>query len=172
MKARNWLNNNSAMVTILAVVVLIMSLAFIIISNSRPSYTPRVIDVYYYDLDTNQLFIDKSDKYPPIPTPSGEMKGARAYVFSCGDCSDESKRFVGYLEMYTPAAKSALENPQPANPEDMSSIDIFEEGRMLRGVDSREWVKANSNEAFQTQDAVQTHCGAEVPPKSCMPGDK
>lgn len=171
MKARNWLNNNSAMVTILAVVILIMSLAFIIISNTRPSYQPRVIDVYYYDLGTNKLFVDTSDKYPPIATPTGEMKGARAYVFSCGDCADESQRFIGYLEMYTPQAKSALEDPQPIDPEEMPTIDIFEEGRLIRGVDAKDWVKANSNEAFETQDAVQTRCG-DVPPKSCMPSDE
>lgn len=171
MKARNWLNNNSAMVTILAVVILILSLGFIIISNSRPSYTPRVIDVYYYDLGAKQLFVDKSDKYPPIATPTGEMKGARAYVFSCGDCKDESKRFVGYLEMYTPAAKDALENPKPINPDDMPGVDVFEEGRMIRGVNDADWVKANSMEAFNIQDAVQTRCG-EVPPKSCLPSDE
>lgn len=172
MKARNWLNNNSAMVTILAVVILILSLAFIIFTNRPQSYVPRVIDVYYYDLNAKQLFVDKSDKYAPITAPSSaDSLGARAYVFSCGDCGDESQRFVGYLEMYTKEAKAMLENPQPMNPDDPGIYpDVYEDGRLLRAADDTKWVKANSNEAFTIMDAVQTRCGTE-PPKSCMPGD-
>lgn len=170
MKARNWLNNNSAMVTILAVVVLILSLATIIITMRPASYTPRVIDVYYYDLDTKQLFVDKSDKYPPIATPSGGQKGARAYVFSCGDCADESQRFIGYLEVYTPEAKKILENPN-ADPAAMADpIDVYEDGRLLATEQGQQWHKASSVQGFEVMDAPQTRCGNNAP-NSCNPGD-
>ncbi len=173
MKARNWLNNNSAMVTILAVVVLILSLGFIIISSRQPTYTPRIYDVYYYDLDTKTLFVDKSNKFAPIQSPSGKVNGARAYVYTCGECSDTNSLFVGYLEMYTKEAKEFLENPTPPSPDDTGSYpDHYEEGRRIRAEsDAARWFNANSSEAFQVTEAVHVRCNGQ-PAKPCNPGDK
>ena len=170
MKSRNWINNNSAMVTIVAVVVLILSLGFIIISSRPTSYTPRVYDVYYYDLEKKELFVDKSNKYAPIETPSGKQTGARAYVYTCGECSDKNSLFIGYLEVYTKEAKAYLENPTP-NP-DGAIPDFYEEGRRIRAEsDTARWYNANSSEAFQVAEAVHVRCNGQ-PAKPCNPGDK
>lgn len=173
MKARNWLNNNSAMVTILAVVVLILSLGYIIIQNRPASYAPRIYDVYYYDLGEKKLFVDKNNKFAPITAPSGENRGARAYVYSCGECSDSSSLFIGHLEMFTPDAKKNLENPPPIDADGNTPyIDYYEEGRMVRAeAENAKWLPANSNEAFQITEAVHTRCGGQ-PAKACNPGDK
>lgn len=176
MKLRNWLNNNSSVVIIVAIVLLVLSLASIIYTSQGPSFEPRIIDVYYYDLGSKKLFIDKSDKYPPIAAPSGE-KGVRAYVFSCGSCADEKQRFIGYLEMYTPKAKERLENPQPPAAQMDPDVpppdfDIYNQGRLVRGMDTEEWVTAESEAGFQIIDKISTKCGGMEYPKSCFPGDK
>jgi hypothetical protein len=94
----------------------------------------------------------------------------RAYVFSCSGCGDESKRFIGYLEMYTPQAKAALEHPQPDANLLASTVDIYEQGRMIRG-ENTAWVRADSDKAFELLDTIMSRCGDD-PPKSCSPGDK
>lgn len=121
MKLRDWLNNNSAVVTILAVVILILSLGFIIMQASGPKYKAQIVDVYYYDLGNGTIFTAKSNEIPPIesksgPGPAGNPQGVRAYVFSCGDCKNESERFVGWLEMYTREAKEMMQSPNRMGP--------------------------------------------------------
>ncbi len=63
---------------------------------------PRLTGNYYYDLNTGKLFVAATDDFPPIeapsgPAPDGRKAGVRAYVFSCGDCDDPTKRFIGYV---------------------------------------------------------------------------
>lgn len=173
MKLRNWLNNNSAVVTILAVVMLILSLGAIIIMNRGSSYTPRVYDVYFYDLNTKKLFVGKSNQYAPIATPDGGDRGVRAYVFSCGDCGDESQQFIGYLEMFKPEAKKFFENPESFTPEQLANQpDLYEEGRLVRAeAENAKWVNANSMDGMKLADLAYTRCNGQ-PAKPCNPDSK
>jgi len=167
MQLRDFLNNNSAIVTILAVVLLIVALGAIVMQLGGGAGGARVIDVYYYDLDTGEVFEAGSDVVPPIQSPSGNPTGGvRAYVFACNDCNNEADRFVGFLEMYRPEVKQALENPeeQPAD----QAYDYFEEGRLLRSIDAQEWYVASSAEAYQLQESIRDRCpGGD--PKPCFP---
>ena len=188
-KIRTWMNNNSAIVTILAVVVLIMSLGIIVISQQRPSFEP--VPVYFYDLNTGQLFPGMSSDVPPIPAPSGGLvlnnqvterpAGVKAYVYSCTDCEDESSQFIGWLEMYTPDVKAQLENPQdfapPADPEsmeaEMAAMEAFDRGHLIGepadNVSNIKWVPATSEEGFLLTQRVQESCGTDVIAQPCMP---
>ena len=70
--------------------------------------------IYYYDLNTSQLFTGKLTAIAPIDAPSGPLPdggraGVKAYVFSYGDCADERQRFVAWLERATPGAKKLAE---------------------------------------------------------------
>lgn len=194
MKIRDWANQNSAVVTIGAVVLLLVALGAIVF-QMRPRTYARVVSVYYYDLNTGKTFVGPSDKMPPIPAPSGPLEGmggdagVRAYVFACGDCSDESKRFVGWLEIYTPDAKEAMQNAMrppaggatPAGgavpPGPMGSPDMFmlmEEGHLIRAEKAEDgsepkWEKYNSEAGFKIIQSIQTRCEG-APPKPCFPG--
>lgn len=179
MKLRDWLNNNSAIVTIGAVVLLIGALFAIIMQMSGGSSGPRVIDVYFYDLNKNQLFTAKSDAIPPIDTdsgatPQGAPAGVRAYVFACNDCGDENDRFIGWLEMYTPEAKALLTQPAADNPEqaaerEMRMYEVWETGQLIRGVNDTRWVPQNSQEAMTITSQIETKCPGGAP-KPCLPG--
>ncbi len=168
MTAREWVNQNSAIVTIGAVLLLLVSLGFIIMRVSGGSqYKARIVDVYYFDIDSGQLFTAKSNEIPPIDSPSGANKGVRAYVFACGDCADESQRFTGWLEMYTPDAKNVMINP-PTSPESMDTFELMEKGHLV-SADGRAWVQANTDKGFQVMEGIQTRCG-ETPAVPCYPG--
>lgn len=104
-KVRDWLNQNSAVTTIGAVVIIIICLVILLWNAGvvgGPSYHRTA---YYYDIQTHKLFVSKIGQMAPIKSPSGANNGVLAHVFSCTDCSDQSSRFIGWLERYTPKAK-------------------------------------------------------------------
>lgn len=124
MSLRDWMNNNSALVTIAAVVLLVVTLGWIILQAKGPSAS-RMKSQYYYDLNTGTIFTADSSEMPPIETPSGPDKtgkpaGVRARVFACGDCRrsyvgmtvaqiEEADAFIAFLEKFTPEAKKSME---------------------------------------------------------------
>jgi hypothetical protein len=170
MRFRNIMNNNSALVTVLAVVILICSLGFIIFQSRPYSYRPRIVDIYFFDLGTGTIFLGKSNQIAPIDAPSGAgpegvQLGVRAYVFSCGSCDNEADRFIGWLERYTPEAKQQLLNPpkideaSPAGPE---MIDTWEKGheiaRYRKDLKTLKWVVNNSDAGYKIMQDVQNKC--------------
>ena len=185
MKVRDWLNNNSAVVTLLAVVVLVISLG-VIIMNSTSSQRSRIVDMYYYDMNTGKLFIGKSDALPPIEAPSGPINnspaGVRAYVFACGDCpadidgaSEEELKemnvFIGWLEKYSEQAKAALAKQQEDPAADVDYFMAIEQGQHVSAPGSNRWVGANSEAGFRLMERISQLCGStgEIP-KPCYPG--
>ena len=114
---RDWMNKNSAMITIFAVLLLIAALAAIVMQARGPGVGGPV-DVYYYDLQSGELFTSQNTKNPPIPSPTGNGlmpdgtgAGVQAVVFACGDCSS-GERFAGYVLKYSQRLKEALDDPQ------------------------------------------------------------
>ncbi|MBI1373543.1 MAG: hypothetical protein GC159_12510 [Phycisphaera sp.] len=168
---RNWVNQNSAAVTVGAVVLLVISLA-IIINQGRSPTPPPPGEAYYYDLVSKEYFTDEATKIAPIINPATGNEAVRAHFFTCGECS-ESERFVGYLEKYTPEAKQQLET----NPE---SFEFYEEaflGRLYAPAPSETadpavaetWVDAETPPGFKIVEDLQGKC----PPrklKYCAPG--
>lgn len=195
MKMRDWMNNNSALVTVGAVVVLILSLGYIVWSSKGPGYGPRVIDIYYYDLNTKQVFVGKSDQYPPIDAPSGRgyklpngqeiPAGVRAYVFACGECPDVTglsldelqakNAFVAYVEMYTMEVRDMLmkqaAGEAPSGPEQEGMMyEMFERGQLIADPAKLTWVLANTEQAMQIQSSLEGRCPGPEPIQPCLPG--
>lgn len=182
MRLRDSMNNNSALVTVLAIVILIVSLGFIIYQARPNRYAPRVVDVYYYDLGSGQIFLGKSDKVSPIDAPSGpgssgEPNGVRAYVFSCTNCDDESSRFIGWLEKYTPEAKQAMLNPPAPDTSGNAAAgpdptEIWEKGHLIAAYKANagelKWVVNNSDAGFRIMQSLETKCPGGQP-NPCFP---
>lgn len=184
MKLRDWMNNNSAVVTILAVVVLVISLGVIIMNSSGRSGA-RIVDMYYYDMNSGKLFVGKSDQLAPIDAPSGPYRdqpgGVRAYVFACGECPDNidgatladlqsNGAFVGWMEMYTPEAKAALTQQQEGPPADMAFYEAFERGQLVKRPEDEQWVQAQSEPGFRITEQITTKCPSGEMPQPCFPG--
>lgn len=142
----------------------------------RRAYRVYLVHVYYYDLGSGELFVDWSNEIPPVKAPSGPdannmPQGVRAYVFSCGDCSDESQRFVGWLETYTPEVKQMLLTPRKRDSlQEQEYLDFIKSGHLVRLTDSDAWVPADSEAGFSVTASVEARCGPQGQSRPCFPG--
>jgi hypothetical protein len=94
---RRWLNENGAVVTVLALGLMVFSL-FAIARQTRPRvYEPIPTHGYYADPATGEIFSALITEDPLPVAPSGQQAW-RVHVFSCGNCESESERFVGWVE--------------------------------------------------------------------------
>src|SRR5687768_3923032 len=103
-KARDWMNQNSAIVTILAVVILLGAVAFMVSRKMNKGGGP-VGEAWYYDTVSNEFFTDVTTKVAPFKRENGN-EAVRAHFFTCGECTPKTKdeggeRFIGYYEKYT-----------------------------------------------------------------------
>ena len=178
-RAREWVNQNSAAVTIGAVVVLIFSLAYLWFSASGPSGggSRGPVDQWFYDVNANKYFVVSGDQLPPIPAPSDPSKLAyKAYMFSCGECSNESERFVGYYEGFTKEYKDAIERAREAaksgaaaGPEDMMYMEEgYGKGRLI-SADAKVWVEQNSPEGIAINHELSKKCDGKGRLRPCYP---
>ena len=193
-KTREWMNRNSVVATTGAIVLLGVSIAVIVRTVIRPPNPPRVVDVYYLDLDTSRIFVARSDQIPPIETMPGAAMpmGVRAFLFACGQCPVDLKGFtpeqlrsegvhIGWVEMYTPEAKDWMQRVAsgqagPEGPDgmlDQGGIDAWEQGRLIARFahpgDRMKWVPANSEPGFQIMRALQDLCDSDGEVKACFP---
>ena len=191
MKLRDWLNNNSAVVTIVAVVILVISLG-IIVWQTTGGGGNHVVDVYYYDVNTGEIFLGKSDEIPPIEAPSGPIDGQpagyRAYVFACGDCPSNSEivgatpeqlsgmnTFVGWVKKYTQDAKAAIERTENAEnlspEEEMEQIEAWENGEVIKRTTDPDnaWVQSESRQGIRIQEETSQRCAEGEMATPCYP---
>jgi hypothetical protein len=192
MNLRDKLNQNSLLVTIVAVVVLGLALAYLVYQG-RGRGPGGAIDVWYYDLKSNdsdpikRLFPAKNTELPPIKSPSDagtdDASGVRASVFSCGSCEDHSQMFIGYLETYTQEYKDNMRQAAtatpggpngPAGPMATNPMmpGMMQKGHLLSRADNIRWVESMTPEAMQVQAEIMKRCGGTDVPKACNPGTK
>jgi hypothetical protein len=158
----NWVNNNSTLVTVATILILLGALTSIILQSRESNYAPPVVEAYFYDLSAegtdplNKLFTGPSNQFPPVLSPTdkalGHTKptGASAAVFACGDCSDKSRYFIGYLEIYTEDAKEGIKQMLPLR---------IEAGHLLATVDNeKNWVNFTTPEARKIRQSPKERC--------------
>ena len=110
---REWINNNPRLIIGITLGLVIVFLATIIgqCTRGQGPAARGYKKVWFYDLNTRELFIATSDKLPPIKAPSGslpngEPAGVKAYVLSYSDKPNEPNYSIGYLEKFTPKGTS------------------------------------------------------------------
>lgn len=87
-----------------AVVVLVVAVLLgVRAMTPSPSSTPNA---YFYDVASGQLTVARKAGVPPFNLPAEGL--VQANVFSCGDCANESERFIGWLESYNDEALAKL----------------------------------------------------------------
>ena len=135
MAFRDWCNEHRGIVTgvvIVCILVAIGSIVWQIIGNRRRIIT-KLPDAFFSVDDGKTFFVAGGNNVPPFDY-QGKV-ALHAYVFECG-----GKRFVGYLERYTPEAhKAMVENK--ATPGTM----IY--GRELKKPGSNSWVSSGNFKA-------------------------
>lgn len=152
---RSWLNRQNPKIIISITVVTVLILVTTVIGLLSSGEAPKVIEykqAWFYDLNTGKLFVSKSKLIPPIEAPSGPLEngepaGVKAYVFSYKHEPNESERFIGFLETFTPEAKrnqTTSANSSGGSTEEL--IKQWGEGRLIRRLEDEKWFAANSKE--------------------------
>jgi hypothetical protein len=131
--------------------------------------TSRLIEhEWFFDLERKTLFKAPRDSLPPLDPPSGAVingqpAGVKAYVYACGEgCDDEAKRFVGYLETYTPAARSTMRTPAP-------DANVLYQGHLVADAQQLQWHLASSPDGQRVQSSSELRCKGLQPAKPCYP---
>lgn len=157
-------------------VLLIAGGIFFYIRSLPPSRTATeaVSPLWYYDVEAARL-IRHEDLLPPITVNNREL--VRAYVFSCGDCGDATKRYIGYVEKFSGEAKRLLESQERIlcymGPRGLDRLNPDEIGKLLpkdavqiRLPDKPDWMDAYDTAGIKLRSLARAKCGT-VPPKEC-----
>lgn len=159
---REWINRNPKIIigiTGISVSVLLVILVDRLIPNKAPKIE-EYKKAWFYDLNTGKLFVAESDEIPPIKAPSGELfegesAGVKAYLFSFSSEPNESSRFIGFLEKFTPEAKKHLSDLFDLRTDRTEeSIRHWNQGRLICRVPDRQWFPANSKEGEEILEQV------------------
>lgn len=180
---REWLNKNSAMVTIAAVVLLVVALSILVMSFRRVDASDA--GAYYFDLNTGRLFTASMTEIPPIEAPSGPLQtpqgplpaGVRVHILSCGSCADfagmtaEEVKAAGaeiaYLEMLTPEGKAIVTGPPPG-PQEI--VPPPEQYTLVADPATKQWQLSASPEGnFIVRSASLRECPGAAPLTWCTP---
>jgi len=130
MGLRDRLNQNGGLVTgiITAVVVLATALAVVQVMASRRKIQTKLPDSFYTVDDGKTFFKANSENVAPFDYDG--KQAVQAYVFEAN-----GKRFVGFLERYTPEAKKAIAEGK-ATPQ----TQVY--GRELKRPGDPTWIKS------------------------------
>lgn len=172
-------NSSRPIVKIVIVVACLLVAGVAALFAMRSLEAPRT-GVIYYDLKTQKLF-KAVEQIPPIAIPGepagGEPRGVLATMYSCGECSDASKRYVAWLSDAKPEARTEMEKhfvpaaatSVPGGRTEML-ISVYPTAWLIKAVEDSTWVESNSPEADDIRaKALQKCAGTE--PKPCGPND-
>lgn len=138
--------------------------------GARPTAT-----AYFFDLNTGQLFGGANGTQAPIAAPSnaGEPDsspaGVRAYVYSCGQCGEADKQYIGYLEIYTPAQAGSLPEPAAKLPPGGALLHDAQRQLVAKPSLDPEWQPAASDAGKAIIRDARRKCSDNRFPANCLP---
>ena len=164
-QVREKLKENQGIATVIMGMMIFAALGFLALriwGMLNPPPPPEdIVMGYFYDLNTKTLYVMPADTKIPMERPSGPFEGdpagVRAHVFACGQCAEESKRFIGYLEKPIPEA----DRPPPDDPRS--------EVTLVKRPEDSKWVESDSREAAAIREAVFSRCTATERANFCRP---
>lgn len=169
---RGLMQRHGAIVAVAAVIIAVASVFATTRSIIGPSRQPA--DLYYYDLNTGDLFTAPGGALQPIAAPSSDAdnpSGVRAHVFACGSCDDASVRYVGYITKFNPdvVAKVLERNGGVINAEFHQLLDLTADNTLVRSTESDDdWRPIGSRTGIALVTAAQKRCGNATPAR-CVP---
>lgn len=140
--------------------------------------------VYFFDLNTGLLFNGAVGTQGPIAAPSNAAEpdsspaGVRAYVYSCGQCGDAEKQYIGYLEMYAPGVPGAPATPGTASAQPEPGAKLPPGGALLHDAHRQlvakpsldpEWQPAASEAGKSIISGGRKKCSDNRFPAHCLP---
>lgn len=149
----------------LVAVIIVAAIAIAMTGGEKP--TRRLTaGIYFLDLKTDKLFVvEDVNANAPTTAPSGGNDGVKAFVYSCGDCNDESTHFVGYIEKYSDEAMKAINDASLSFDERDKKRDV---GRQVSKREDVKWIQAKSDEGQALVKEAMSRCkGGQIRP--CEP---
>ena len=116
--------------------------------------------LYFFDMESKKLFAGPRGVLPPITAESGPHKGARAYVYACGDCDKD--QFIGYVEVYLPDHQKAVQSG------DRFAAQNTQSGHLISKHEELKWVPRTSQQGHAIIRETWGKCPAGKP-KPCFP---
>jgi len=151
------------------VAAIIIAVAIVWVSQARSTNSGKFAQAWYYDLGSAQLFPHAMTN-PPIDAPSGKT-GVLAMVFACNNCSDESDRFIAWLETYTPQAAAKLaESVPPGEMRSPADKKIIDDGKLIAtrpDAGEPQWVPSDSPAGEEIRSTLRNKCREF--PTACTP---
>jgi len=108
--------------------------------------------MWFYDINTGELFTAEKTSLPPIvtesgPLPDGQPAGVMANVLTYDPTGkDQSQQFIGYLVKLTEEGKLAW--TEALETDSLSKMQ-WETGRLIKRIEDEEWVKADNPEGMR-----------------------
>ena len=178
-RARRWINKHSAAVILVSVAFTILAWIEIVGQLKSKPAAPAKIDAYFYDLETDRLFIAPYNQLPPIAAPGtsadAPLTAVHAAIYACNNCDDPRDRFIAWLDAYTPNARAR----RPASAglaSDATTAEEFEAGHLLAkpGTPDSSWkitgfVEMMSPRGQAIIAEAQQICGPDKSPFVCSP---
>jgi hypothetical protein len=164
-EVREKLREQQGLVTAILGVVIFAALGLFVMQLWRflnpPPPPEDIVMGYFFDQNTKETFVVPANTPAPMDRPSGpfngEPAGVKAHVFACGQCSDETKRFVGYIEKPLP--------PEDRPPPDDPRSEVF----LMKRPNDAKWVVSDSREAAAIVEEVFNRCAAGERANFCRP---
>ncbi len=183
MTIRDLINEYQTAATAGVVVVICATLGILVWTTVGQSGT-GVENAYFYDLESDEIFVGKTAQDPPIIGPSGERAGVRAYVYACGQCPpkdelvglnwrelEQTPAFIAYFQRYSDrmldlrASGRSLEELDQADQAYM----VQERGDLVRAPDDERWVPRASRHAARLLSPGPRPCPGDEPLVICHP---
>lgn len=176
-----WISKNPLVAVIVAVIALGIA-GYFIFRSIKPAEASATnwSKVWCFDVAKGSPFVGTEQKVPPFAidgstTTDGSPAGVRAEVFSCGECSDESARFVGWLWKFTPEVAKTVQEMVNARPNGFVEDSPYDSAAargdanaILIAASDRpgEWYPEPTDEASSVKAKVATRCNGQ-PAKPC-----
>ncbi len=154
----------------LTLLLVVLAVVLFLVSRKPASGRPEG-QLWFYNEITGQLFAASDLSIPPIETLSGPGTGVRAWVFSCGDCSNPNERFIGYLEKMHPNTKKNMDEEIAKTGASMGIgklVDKYSSGILVRSPNKKNWVPRTSA-AGQAIIGNSLKIGNCNNPRPCLP---
>jgi hypothetical protein len=186
-KVREFLNQNSSIGILAAVVLLVISLFIIYRELSGTGGPQAPQSKYFLDLNTGEIFSGDINAIPPIDTPSGphdgEPAGVVAHIFTCGECEksyagmqaaevQRTGATIAYLTKYTPEGKETLERMRSgdASPDEMAGGQDFYFSELVADESGDQWYSMQADPQSQRLFEDMPDCPEGESLRQCFPG--
>jgi len=161
-EARQWLNDNPRIVGGVAAGSVVVA---VVLTTCTLTGGPPAADLptqhWYWDPAGQTLFAAPADSVPPLPSDADHPGALRARVYSCGDCSDQSQRFVAFYEFYTPDGRTAAQELASGAPSDrLEDLELQRgEGLRYQNAETGEVIAADDENAAEVVNRPDERCG-------------